>query len=131
MTKPLSIILCSEEHEKIQMAAMTAALAAVSERQVSMFVSMGAVFSFCIESPKGRKFSGGTFSELMLEKNAPNALDLLKQGKELGKLSLYLCSMALDITEIDETALIPNLFDEVIGLTKFLADSEDSQLAVF
>ena len=131
MTKPLSIILCSEEHEKIQMAAMTATIAAVSEREVSIFVSMGAVFSFCLQSPKGHRFSGGTFSELMLEKNAPDALDLLKQGKEFGKLSLYVCSMALDITGIDEGALIPDLFDEVIGLTKFLADSEDSQLTVF
>ena len=131
MTKPLSIILCSEEHEKIQMAAMTATIAAVSEREVSVFVSMGAIFSFCIESPNGHRFSGGTFSKLMLEKNAPDALDLLKQGREFGKLSLYVCSMALDITGIDEAALIPNLFDEVIGLTNFLADSEDSQLTVF
>ena len=66
-----------------------------------------------------------------LEKNAPDALDLLKQGKEFGKLSLYVCSMALDITGIDEGALIPDIFDEVIGLTKFLTDSEDSQLTVF
>ena len=110
---------------------MTATVAAVSEREVSIFVSMGAVFSFCLESPKGHRFRGGTFSELMLEKNAPDALDLLKQGKEFGKLSLYVCSMALDITGIDEGALIPDLFDEVIGLTKFLADSEDSQLTVF
>ena len=131
MAKPLSIILCSEEHEKIQMAAMTATIAAVSEREVSIFVSMGAIFSFCIESPKGDRFSGGTFSQFMLENNAPDALDLLKQGKEFGKLSLYVCSMALDITGINEAALIPNLFDEVIGLTKFLADSEDSQLTVF
>ena len=131
MIKPLSLILCSEEHEKIHMAAMTATLAVVSERKVSVFVSMGAIFSFFKRPPTGIRFNGGNFSKLMLEDNAPDAIALLRQGKEFGELSVYVCSMALDVTGIDKTELIPELFDEVIGLTKFLADSERSQLTVF
>ena len=43
---PLYILLCSGDHEKIQMAAMTTSVAAVSERSVEIFVSMNAVNVF-------------------------------------------------------------------------------------
>ncbi len=42
--QPLFIVLCSGEHEKLQMAAMMASVGAVSERPVQLFVSMNALF---------------------------------------------------------------------------------------
>ena len=45
-SNPLYILLCSGEHEKIQMAAMMASVGAVSERPVEVFVSMNAVLAF-------------------------------------------------------------------------------------
>ena len=44
--KPLLVLLGSGDHEKIQLAAMVASVAAVSERPVQLLVSMGAIFPF-------------------------------------------------------------------------------------
>ena len=83
---PLYILLCSGEHEKLQMAAMMASVGAVSERPVEVFVSMNALSAFAKDAPVDSRYSGGTFSRLLKEKHAPDALTLLRQGKELGEL---------------------------------------------
>ncbi|HTV88158.1 MAG TPA: hypothetical protein VME41_03990 [Stellaceae bacterium] len=126
---PLYIILCSGEHEKVQMAAMMAAVAAVSDRRVEVFVSMNALATFANEAPPGGRYHGGTFSGLLRDKSAPDALDLLRQGRELGDLKLWACSMALDVCGWTLADLADNLFDGTLGLTSFLSAAENGQLA--
>ena len=125
---PLFIVLCSPEHEKLQMAGMMASVGAVSERPVKLFVSMNAIFAFEKDISDEKRYQGGRFSKLMLEKNAPDAINLLRQGKELGDLEVYACSMALDVSGIGEGDLVEDLFDGALGLTKFLSDAEAGQL---
>ena len=125
--QPLFILLCSGEHEKIQMAAMMASVGAVSDRSVHVFVSMNAVFAFEKDTEPGARYRGGAFSDLLREKGAPDALQLFEQGKMLGDLKMYVCSMALDITGWSEDRLVDGLFDEALGLTKFLSDAEGGQ----
>ena len=67
----LYILLCSGEHEKVQMAAMMASVAAVSERPVEVFVSMNAVPVFEKGAPPAKRYQGGAFSKLLKEKKAP------------------------------------------------------------
>ena len=55
------------------------------------------------------------------------AITLLRQGKELGDLKLWACSMALDVQGWDLDALEEGLFDGPLGLTKFLSDAESGQ----
>lgn len=125
---PLYILLCSGEHEKVQMAAMMASVGAVSERPVEVFVSMNALFTFARDAlPEGR-YRGGVFSQLLKEKHAPDALTLFRQGKELGDLKMWACSMALDVRGWDMDRLVDELFDGPLGLTKFLSDAEAGQL---
>ena len=126
----LFIVLCSGEHEKLQMAAMMASVAAVSERPVHFFVSMNAVFAFDGTARPEDRYAGGAFSQLIREKGAPDAIDLLRQGKMLGDLEVHVCSMALDVAGWDEDRLVPDLFDGALGLTKFLSDAEGGQLVV-
>jgi peroxiredoxin family protein len=57
-TSPLYILLCSAEHEKIQMAAMMASIGAVSERAVEVFVSMNAVLVFGKDTPADKRYGG-------------------------------------------------------------------------
>ena len=127
---PLFILLCSGDHEKIQMAAMAASVAAVSERPVEVFVSMNAVNVFRKDNFESR-YEGGKFSGLMKERNAPDAIDLFQQGKMLGEMKIYACSMALDVTKLELDDLTDGVFDDAAGLTKFLADAEKGQLVVF
>ena len=128
--QPLFILLCSGEHEKIQMAAMMASVGAVSERPVRVFVSMNAINVFEKDLAPSARYRGGQFSKLLLDKKAPDALNLFEQGKALGDLTLWPCSMALDINGWEPDRLVDGLFDEPMGLTKFLSDAEDGQLVV-
>ena len=126
-TVPLYILLCSGEHEKVHMAAMMASVGAVSERPVEVFVSMNAIMAFAKDTPPEERYRGGAFSGLMKQKRAPDSITLFRQGKELGDLKMWACSMALDITGWDEDRLEPDLFDGALGLTKFLSDAESGQ----
>ena len=123
----LYIVLCSGEHEKLQMAAMMASVGAVSERPVEVFVSMNAILAFAKNAPGDARYQGGPFSKLLMEKHAPDAITLFRQGKDLGDLKLWACSMALDIKGWELNALVEGLFDGALGLTKFLSDAESGQ----
>ncbi|MGR8948506.1 MAG: hypothetical protein ACU84Q_10690 [Gammaproteobacteria bacterium] len=126
----LFILLCSGEHEKIQMAAMCASVAAVSERSVQVFLSMGALPVFK-KSNDGNRYSGGEFSKLMLDVGAPDPIELFEGGKALGELKVSACSMAMDVAKLAIEDLDERVVDEVGGLTKFLSDAESGQLVVF
>jgi len=123
----LYILLCSGEHEKVQMAAMMASVAAVSERPVEVFVSMNAILAFEKGAPADSRYHGGAYSKLLKEKKAPDPLVLFRQGRELGDLKLWACSMALDVKGWEVDRLEDGLFDEALGLTKFLSDAEGGQ----
>ena len=125
---PLYILVCSGEHEKLQMAAMMAPVGAVSERPVEVFVSMNAIFAFARDATPDRRYRGGAFSQLMKDKHAPDVLVLLRQGKEFGDLKIWACSMALDVAGLEMDHLVEELFDGPLGLTKFLSDAEAGQL---
>lgn len=129
-TKPLFLLLCSGEHEKIQMAAMMASVAAVSERPVQAFISMNAILAFRKGQSPDERYHGGAFSKLMRDKKAPDAVGLFEQGKALGDLSVYACSMALDVAGLEISDLVDDLFDGPLGLTKFLSDAESGDLIV-
>jgi peroxiredoxin family protein len=126
-TSPLYILLCSGEHEKVQMAAMMASVAAVSERPVEVFVSMNAILAFAKGAPADSRYHGGAFSKLLKDKKAPDPLTLFSQGRELGDLKIWACSMALDVQGWELNELEEGLFDGALGLTKFLSDAENGQ----
>ncbi|MBU6444741.1 MAG: DsrE/DsrF/DrsH-like family protein [Alphaproteobacteria bacterium] len=125
--RPLYILLCSGEHEKVQMAAMMASVAAVSNRAVEVFVSMNAIFAFRKDAAADQRYRGGDFSKILKDKKAPDALTLFEQGKELGDLKVWACSMALDVLHWEMENLAPGIFNEPLGLTKFLSDAEQGQ----
>ena len=123
----LYILLCSGEHEKLQMAAMIASVGAVSERPVEVFVSMNALLAFAKDAPADVRYRGGAFSKLLTEKRAPDTIALFRQGRDLGSLKMWACSMALDINGWETDRLAEGLFDGALGLTKFLSEAESGQ----
>jgi peroxiredoxin family protein len=123
----LYILLCSGEHEKVQMAAMIGSVAAVSERPVEVFVSMNALLAFAKDAPADKRYHGAAFSKLLKEKKAPDPIILFRQGRELGDLKLWACSMALDVQGWELDHLEEGLFEGALGLTKFLSDAEGGQ----
>ena len=127
MATPLFILLCSGEHEKLQMAAHAASIGAVSNRPVQVFVSMNAILAFAKDTPADERYRGGAFAKLLKQRNAPDPARLFQQGREFGDLKIWACSMALDIQGWGIVNLIEGLFDGTLGLTKFLSDAESGQ----
>ena len=124
---PLFILLCSGEHEKLQMAANVASIAAVADRRVQVFVSMNAILAFAKDTPEDERYRGGVFSKLLTRKRAPNAAMLFQQGRDFGDLKIWACSMALDLQGWEMKNLVEGLFDGTLGLTKFMSDAESGQ----
>lgn len=128
-TKPLYILLCSGEHEKIQMAAMVGSVAAVSDRPVEVFVSMNAILAFGKGKTRAERYHGGAFSKIFLEnEKIPDAMELFSQGRMLGDMKMYACALVMDLMHWSESDLVDGLFDGQMGLTKFLADAESGDL---
>ena len=129
MSNPaLFILLVSPEHEKLQMAAMIASVGAVSERPVTLLVSMNALPCFERGLAPEKRYKGGQLSDVMKDKGVPDAINLLQQGKDLGEMNVYACSMALDVLGWETDNLTEGLFDGPLGLTKFLSDAEQGQI---
>lgn len=129
--KPLFVLVASGEHEKLHIAAMLASVAAVSDRPVEVFVSMNAIYAFAKDVEPRQRYQGGAFSKLLLERRAPDTLQLLQQGRQLGQLKIHACSMALDLLGWTVDNLVTDMFDGDLGLTKFLADAEAGDLVTF
>lgn len=129
MANKLSIICTSGTREKLQMAAMMAATAAVSGSTVSVFLSMNALGYFLKTGVPAAPIEG-ELGRLMEQKHVPPFTDLFRQAAELGDAKLLPCSMAMDVLGITESQLQPYL-EAPVGLTKYLTDCEDSQMVSF
>lgn len=128
-SKPLFIMLCSGEHEKIQLAAMTASVAAVSDTPVEVFVTMDAILAFQKGLTPEQRYRGGHFHELFMTHKVPDAIELFEQGKMLGEMKIWACAMVLDLKHWDtDKDLVEGLFDGPAGLAKFLCDAEQGEL---
>ena len=128
-SKPLFIMLCSDEHEKIQLAAMVASVAAVSDRHVQVFVTMNAILAFRRGATPAERYHGGHFHEKFMTAKVPDAIELFEHGKMLGDMKMWACSMVLDLHHWEaDKDLTEGLFDGAAGLTVFLADAEEGEL---
>jgi len=127
-TQPLYIVLSSTDRDKMQLASMIASVAAVSERPVHVFVSMGAVKAFDKTINGNDRYDDSPLNAELCEKNAPDPVEMFAQGKMLGDMTVWACSMVLDVLGWDESNLVDDLFDGQMGLTKYLSDAEDGQL---
>ena len=119
----------SGTHEKLQMAAMMAATAAVGGSDVTVFFSMNSLPYF-VKGKEPKPPVEGEVGELMGQKNVPPFKQLFEQAKELGNAKLFACSMAMDLLDVEQADL-DDMMDEPLGLTKFLSDVGDGKIAVF
>lgn len=129
MSDKISIICVSGSHERMQMAAMVAAVAGAGGSDVQVFLSMNAL-PFFLKDSKAKAVNEGEMGELMSKKNVPPFKELFENAKELGGATIHACSMAMDILSVGKEQLDPSV-DGVMGLTKFLSEAADTQLMVF
>lgn len=124
----IGIVVVSGSLERLQMAAMMASVAAVSDNEVTVFLSMNALQYFRRNAP--RPAAEGEFGELLVQKRAPEFRQLFQSAVELGDAKIHPCSMAVDILGIDTSDLEPWL-GEPLGLTRFLSQTQGAQVWSF
>ena len=129
MSQKVQIVCVSGTHEKLQMAAMIASIAAASGDEVSVFFSMNALPYF-IKGHAEDAPAEGEFGQLLTQEGVPRFKELFQQAAELGDAQLLPCSMALDVLKITSDELDPELGPPT-GLTRFLSDAEGGQLLTF
>lgn len=130
MTQKIHIVCVSDTREKLQMAAMIASVAAATGDEVTVFFSMNALQYF-IKGHSGEAPTEGEFGTLMEQQSGvPPFKQLFQQAAELGDAKLLPCSMAVDLLNIEESELDPELGPPT-GLTRFLSDAEGGQLLTF
>ncbi|MEJ2362164.1 MAG: DsrE/DsrF/DrsH-like family protein [Gammaproteobacteria bacterium] len=129
MSEKISLLCVSGSHEKMQMAAMVAAVAVAGGGDVNVFLSMNALPYF-LKDRQVKAPNEGEMGELMAAKNVPSFKSLFENAKDLGSAQIHACSMAMDVLGVEESALDPSI-DSVMGLTRFLSDAADTQLMVF
>ncbi|MGE5157168.1 MAG: DsrE/DsrF/DrsH-like family protein [Gemmatimonas sp.] len=129
MAQKINIVCVSGTHEKLQMAAMFASVAAATGDQVSVFLSMNALPYF-VKGHAAQAPAEGGFGALLTQKGVPPFKQLFRQAAELGEAKLLPCSMALDLLKVTRNELDPELGPPT-GLTRFLSDAAGGQLLTF
>nr|EDZ39692.1 MAG: Protein of unknown function [Leptospirillum sp. Group II '5-way CG'] len=124
----ISLVLASDEFEKLQAASMMASVASVSGMEVNVFVTMSAMACFVRERVERKDFLNvGEVGRKVLEKKAPLYVDLLTQGKMMGTMKVFACSLALDLIDKPLSEMVP-VFDDVVGVATFLGIAEGGQV---
>lgn len=129
MARSIYVMVLSGTRERLQMAGMTAAVAAVSGNDVTVFLSMNALEHFVRGNGHGAR-AEGDFGKLLAEKQAPDFKTLFEQAVELGNARIHPCSMAMDVMGLERETLEPYV-GEPLGLTKFLDDAANGQVWSF
>lgn len=129
MPRQINIVCISGTREKLQMAAMTASVAAACGEEVTVFFSMNAL-SYFVKGNNEEAPVEGEFGTLMEEKGVPPFRQLFQQAAELGDAKLLPCSMAVDLLEVGEDGLDPE-FGPPTGMARFLTESEGGEFLTF
>jgi peroxiredoxin family protein len=110
---------------------MIGSIAASSDTPVEVFVTMNGLMAFEKERVEGGDFDvAGPVGQAMLSSEGdemPLFTEQLAQAKEIGPMSIYACSLAMDLmdTELDDYV---NVFDEKLGVAGFLSHARDKQV---
>lgn len=122
----LAIVLASGELEKVQAASIIASTAATLG-EVMVFATMDGLMAFRKDVVENKSWKTGELGKGILQVGAPLFVDVLKQAKETGDLKIYACGMVIDMLKMSLDDFV-DVFDDVIGVTKFLGMVEDAEV---
>lgn len=125
-----AIVVATEDFEKITAASIISSVAAASDVPVDVFVTMNGLRAFEHEVVDTHDFDMGPLGEAMLtheDTDVPLFTEQFAQAKEIGPLSVYACTMAMEMwgRELDDYV---DLFDGELGVSGFLGKAEDKQV---
>lgn len=117
----MMIILHSGDYDRVHHALSIALAAADSEMECHIFVAYDALKKLTKEKIDDVPM-GSTFSRQLLP--------LIQKGRETGNLRLYLCGSSMSVMGLRREEMIDE-FDELLGLSSFLALTSNANLSFF
>jgi len=131
----LSIIVSSDKLDKIYPAAILASAAAAMDWEAELFFTFWGLLAL----KKGYEPSDITLDYAQYKEALVKAVDsglmpkwknLIKDGKEKGKLKIYACSATMGVFNIKKEDL-EDFVDGILGAASFLSKAENSQVTLF
>lgn len=125
-----AIVLTTDELETVTATSTIASMAAASDVPVDVFVTMNGLLAFESEVVENADFNVGPVGRAMLDcegAEVPLFTEQLRDAKELGELSVYACTMAMDLLGHDLDDYV-DVFDGELGVAGFLNEAEDKQI---
>lgn len=129
-SETMNIMLLTDDYSKLYAAAMLTAVAATFGKSIRIFVSMEALPAFHKDPNISRPITTGRVAQKIIETNGQSFIDLLRQGKEFGSVTLYACSMVMDLYHWTLDDLV-DIFDETLGVSGFLSMVEGEATFTF
>ena len=116
----VNIMVLANDYSKIHAAAMLAAVAATYGKPIRLFVSMEALSAFHHDPAIAGAIAQGPVAHKIMAAGGSTFIDLLRQAKDLGDVTLYACSMVMDLYHWTLADLV-DIFDATLGVAGFLA----------
>lgn len=116
----VNIMVLANDYSKIHAAAMLTAVAATYGKPIRIFVSMEALTAFHKDPALSGAIVKGPVAHKLIETGGQTFIDLFRQAKELGDVTLYACSMVMDLYHWTLADLV-DVFDATMGVAGFLA----------
>ncbi len=122
-SQAINIMVLSGDYAKIQAAAMLTTVAASYGNAVRIFVSMEALPAFHRDPEIAGSIVQGPVARTLIQQGGESFLELFRQSKDLGDVTLYACSLVMDVYHWTLSDLV-DLFDDTLGVAGFLAKVE-------
>jgi peroxiredoxin family protein len=116
----LNIMVLANDYSKVHAAAMLTAVAATYGTPIRIFVSMEALPAFHKDLSIASAISQGPVAHKIMESGGQNFIELFRQAKELGDVTIYACSMVMDLYHWTLDDLV-DVFDHTLGVAGFLS----------
>lgn len=69
-----------------------------------------------------------TLQQGMAKVKAPSWVEMVKQGEQLGKVKVYVCSLMAEVMGLKKEDFDPSIVDDIVGVTTFLEMAKGGQV---
>lgn len=125
-----AIVLASGEIGRVQAVSIIGSVAAASDVPVDVFVTMDGLLAFEAGALESGNVEAGPVGQAMLESDGdevPPYTEQFAQAKAVGDLTIYGCTMAMDLLDLELDDL-DDVVDETMGVAGFLNEAADKQV---
>lgn len=129
----ISMIVFSGTDDRLIPVGVIAQAAAALGYEVNIFITGWAMLKVLKKPtqpvwPKEFEHMVPALQEGMARVKAPSWVDMVKQGKQMGKVKVYVCSLMAEVMGLKKEDFDLSIVDDVVGVTTFLEVAKGGQV---